>query len=146
MNTQPHFEELLKLFEENNVAYMIVGGYAVAFYGFPRFTKDIDLFFQLSEENIDRIIDSLCRFGFDRASLPRELFTEKGNIIKFGVEPVRVDLLNEIDGVAFEEIASRKIRGHYGATEVSFIAKDDLIRNKEASGRLQDLADLEKLR
>ena len=145
MNTQPHFEELLRLFEKNEVAYLVVGGYAVAFYGYPRFTKDIDLYFRISDENIDRIISSLCEFGFDRESLPRVLFAEKGNILKFGLEPVRIDLLNEIDGVEFDSVFPRKVRGQYGTVEVPFIAKDDLIRNKQASGRLQDLADVEKL-
>ncbi len=146
MNTQPDFEELLRLFEENNVAYMIVGGYAVAFHGYPRFTKDIDIFFQCETENIRRLKEALFSFGFSRDALPDRLFTEKGNIIKFGIEPVRVDLLNKIDGVEFEETALRAVRSQYGEVEVSFISKDDLIANKEASGRAQDIADLEKLK
>lgn len=145
MNTQPDFEELLKLFEENNVSYMIVGGYAVAFYGYPRFTKDIDIFFQCDQENIKKVKVALCSFGFDRDALPDHLFTEKGNIVKFGIEPVRIDLLNEIDGVLFEDIKSRTVRGRYGKIEVTFIGRGDLIANKKASGRTQDIADLEKL-
>ena len=146
MNTQPDFEELLRLFEENSVAYMIVGGYAVAFHGYPRFTKDIDIFFQSETENIRRLKEALFSFGFAQDALPDRLFTEKGNIIKFGIEPIRVDLLNKIDGVEFEETALRAVRGQYGEVEVSFIGKDDLIANKEASGRAQDIADLEKLK
>ncbi len=146
MNTQPDFEELLRLFEKNSVAYMIVGGYAVAFHGYPRFTKDIDILFQLETENIQRMKNALFSFGFSEQALPNRLFTERGNIIKFGIEPVRVDLLNEIDGVAFERIAERAVRGRYGKVEVTFIGKEDLIANKEASGRSQDIADLEKLR
>ena len=145
MNTQPDFEELLKLFERNNVAYMIVGGYAVAFYGYPRFTKDIDIFFQSDADNISKIKDALCSFGFNREELPDALFTEKGNIIKFGIEPVRIDLLNEIDGVQFDNIKGNLTRGKYGEVEVSFIAREDLIKNKRASSRAQDLAYLEKL-
>lgn len=145
MNTQPDFEELLKLFEENNVRYMIVGGYAVAFYGYPRFTKDIDIFFQCESRNIEKIKAALCSFGFKEDALPDHLFTEKGNIIKFGLDPVRIDLLNEIDGVVFEEIESRIVRGRYGKTDVTFIGKEDLIINKKASNRAQDIADLELL-
>lgn len=145
MNTQPDFEELLKLFERNNVAYMIVGGYAVAFYGYPRFTKDIDIFFQPDLDNISKIKDALCSFGFNREDLPDALFTDKGNIVKFGIEPVRIDLLNEIDGVQYDDIKDDIARGNYGDVEVSFISKKDLIRNKKASSRAQDLADLEKL-
>ncbi len=145
MNTQSDFEELLKLFEENNVEYMIVGGYAVAFHGYPRFTKDIDIFFQCNLENIKKLKTALCSFGFDREALPDHFFTEEGNIIKFGIEPVRIDLLNKIDGVLFENIESRTVRGRYGEITVSFISKEDLITNKKASGRAQDIADLEKL-
>ena len=145
MNTHPDFEELLRLFEENSVAYMVVGGYAVAFYGYPRFTKDIDIFFLLESENIQRIKDALIKFGFAPHALPDRLFEEKGNIIKFGIEPVRVDLLNEIDGVEYEAVASRIVRGRYGEVEINFIGKSDLIANKHASARTQDLADLEKL-
>jgi hypothetical protein len=146
MNTQPDFEELLRLFEENSVSYMVVGGYALAFHGYPRFTKDIDIFFLREKENIRRVKEALLRFGFGENALPDSLFEEKGNIIKFGIEPVRVDLLNDIDGVEFEEIARRVVRGRYGAVEINFIGKTDLIANKEASGRTQDLADLEKLK
>lgn len=146
MNTQPDFEELLRLFEKNKVAYMVVGGYAVAFYGFPRFTKDIDIYFLRETQNIERIRSALIQFGFAEHALPERLFEEPGNIVKFGVEPIRVDLINEIDGVNFEDIAPRAVRGRYGEIEISFIGKKDLIKNKEASGRAQDLADLENLR
>jgi predicted nucleotidyltransferase len=145
MNTQSDFEELLKLLEENNVAYMIVGGYAVAFHGYPRFTKDIDIFFQHTPNNIKKLKLALYTFGFDKKALPDHIFIEKGNIIKFGIEPVRIDLLNEIDGVLFENIESKTERGRYGEVTVTFIGKEDLIANKKASGRTQDLADLEKL-
>jgi hypothetical protein len=146
MNTQPDFEELLRLFEENKVSYMVVGGYAVAFHGYPRFTKDIDIFFHRDPDNIRKIMAALTSFGFAEHALSADLFEEKGNIIKFGIEPVRVDLLNEIDGVEYEKISSRIVRGRYGLIEINFIGKDDLITNKEASGRAQDIADLEKLR
>ncbi len=124
---------------------MIVGGYAVAFHGYPRFTKDIDIFFQSKQENIDKLKKALCAFGFEKEALPDNIFTEEGNIIKFGIEPVRIDLLNKIDGVLFENIKARTVRGRYGNIIVSFISKEDLITNKKASGRAQDIADLEKL-
>ena len=106
----------------------------------------IDIFFRREPRNIQRIKAALCRFGFAENALPDRLFEEKGNIIKFGIEPVRVDLLNDIDGVEFEDIEDRPVRGRYGEVEINFIGKDDLIANKEASGRTQDIADLEKLR
>ena len=97
MSIQPDFEELLRLLEESAVEYLIVGGYAVALHGFPRYTKDIDLFFNSSQENVDRVISTLIGFGFSSDQLNRELFSTPGNIITFGITPVRVDFLNEIE-------------------------------------------------
>lgn len=145
MNTQPDFEELLKLLEQNNVRYMIVGGYAVAFHGVPRFTKDIDVFFLNSEQNIAKVRKVLLDFGFTPDNIPEEMFTEKGNIIQFGVVPVRVDLINEIDGVTYENAEQHIIRGKYGDIEVNFIGKDDLLKNKKASGRPQDELDVKTI-
>ena len=105
----------------------------------------IVILYNLKKNNIKRIKNALVAFGFSEEDLPDELFTEKGNIIKFGMEPVRIDFLNEIDGVHFSEIAAGRVRGRYGKIEISFISKKDLIINKQASGRTQDLADLENL-
>ena len=145
MTTQPDFEELLGLLKKNNVRYMIVGGYAVAFHGHPRFTKDIDIFYARTPENIDKLRKSLLMFGFSESDIPESLFRTKGNIIQFGVAPVQIDLLNEIDGVTFEEAERYQIRSRYGEHEVVFIGKEELIRNKKASGRLRDRADIEHL-
>ena len=125
---------------------MVVGGYAVAFHGFPRFTNDIDIFFLKSEENILRIRKCLTAFGFPQDKVPGKLFAGKGNIIQFGMIPVRVDLINEIDGVSFEDAEKRIVRGKYGKTAVSFIGKTDLIKNKQASGRPQDELDAKTLK
>ncbi len=145
MNTQPDFEEFLKLLEENKVVYLIVGGYAVAFHGYPRFTKDIDIFFQCSKKNIRNLKNALTSFGFKSEDLPESIFLEPGNIIKFGIEPVRIDLINEIDGIKFQDAVNRMVRGRYGNVIVSFISREDLIINKKATGRTSDLADAEKL-
>lgn len=145
MNTQPDFEELLKSLEENNAEYMIVGGYALAFHGYPRFTKDIDIFFKNTEKNIKKLRESLLGFGFTEQDLPEEIFVEKGNILQFGIVPVRIDLINEIDGVTFEEAEKNINRGRYGKVKVNFISRIDLIRNKKASGRPQDKLDAEIL-
>ncbi|HZH72429.1 MAG TPA: nucleotidyltransferase [Mariniphaga sp.] len=146
MNTQPHFEELLRLLEENKVEYVIVGGYAVSFYGYPRFTKDIDILFKNSEDNVLKIKNALIAFGFSSEDLPDSLFYEQGNIIQFGIEPLRVDILNEIDGVGIDEVLSHSVRGTYGEVEINFIGIDELIKNKESTGRDQDKLDAKKLR
>lgn len=146
MNTQPDFEELLRLLEQNKVQYMIIGGYAVAFHGYPRFTKDIDIFYLNSRENIEKLINALISFGFPKSQLPAALFNENGNIIQFGMAPVRIDLLNEIDGINFKEAEKNIQRGKYGTVEVSFIGKPELLINKKESGRPQDQADVAMLK
>ena len=145
MNTHPDFEELLRLLEEHGVDYMIVGGYAVAFHGHPRFTKDIDLFFDSSDENAGRLRSALVAFGFGQEDLPLSAFTTKGNVLTFGVVPTRVDLINDIDGVTYEEARPNAVRGTYGEVEVSFIGFGDLVRNKAATPRTRDKADVEEL-
>jgi hypothetical protein len=94
---------LLRLLEENGVDYIIVGGYAVAFHGHPRFTKDIDLFFRATGENVDCLRRALVSFGFDEKDLPASAFLSKGSVLAFGVVPTRVDLVNDIDGVSYDE-------------------------------------------
>lgn len=145
MNIQQDFKELLALLEEHNANYMIIGGYAVAFHGFPRFTKDIDIFFDSSPDNIEKIIETLECFGFSKKELDTALFSKNGNIVTFGVAPVRVDFLNQIDGVEFAEAKRNCIRGKYGNIEVSFIGKNDLIKNKKSTSRAKDKADVEEL-
>ena len=146
MINQSHFSELLQLLEKNNVEYVLVGGYAVAFHGFPRFTKDIDVFFRNSKENVVKIKKTLIAFGFPEEQLPDSLFFDAGNIIQFGVSPLRVDIINEIDGVSFDEAIKNRVRGKYGDLEVNFLGINELIKNKESSGRPQDLLDAKKLK
>ena len=145
MSIQPDFEELLRLLEESAVEYLIVGGYAVALHGFPRYTKDIDLFFNSSQENVDRVISTLIGFGFSSDQLNRELFSTPGNIITFGITPVRVDFLNEIDGVSFKDAWPNRVRRAYGSVTANFIGFDDLIKNKSSTGRNRDRLDVEEL-
>lgn len=145
MNTHPDFEELLRLLEEHGVEYMVVGGYAVAFHGHPRFTKDIDVFFQSNDENVRLLCQALIAFGFRDEDLPREAFTTPGNVLTFGVVPTRIDLINDIDGITYEEARRNVVRGNYGEVEVTFIGLEDLIKNKMATPRGRDKGDVEEL-
>ena len=146
MNIQQDFKELLELLEKNKVDYMIVGGYAVAFHGYPRFTKDIDIFYDSNnQDNINRVIDTLIQFGFTKEELKKTLFSTKGNLVTFGVAPVRVDFINEIDGVDFKDAIQERVRGRYGDLDVFFISKKHLILNKKSTPRIKDLADIEEL-
>jgi len=145
MNIHPDFEELLRLLEEHGIEYMIVGGYAVAYHGYPRFTKDIDLFFRLTRENALRLRRALLEFGFREEDLPLDAFTTAGNVLTFGVAPARVDLMNEIDGVTFDEAGPNAVRGRYGNVDVTFIGLADLVKNKQATPRVKDKGDVEEL-
>lgn len=145
MNTQPDFEKFLQLLEAHKVEYLIVGGYAVAYHGYPRFTKDLDIFYSDTESNIQNIQKLLVEFGFPEEKIPIDLFSP-GAILNFGVEPVRIDLINRIDGVSFAEALQHSVRGVYGKQSVNFIGIEELKQNKASTGRIQDAADLEKLR
>ena len=145
MSTHPDFEDFLRLLEEHRVDYMIVGGYAVAFHGFPRFTKDIDIFFSDDRENVGRLHAALVAFGFQAATVSVETLERPDSVFSIGLEPVRIDLLNRIADVSFEEARSNAVRGRYGSVAVTFIGRDDLLRNKRATGRARDLGDVEEL-
>ena len=145
MNTHPDFEELLRLLEEHRVEYMVVGGYAVAFHGYPRFTKNIDVFFQSDDENVRLLRQALMAFGFREEDLPREAFATPGNVLTLGVVPTRIDLINSIDGVTYEEARRNVVRGAYGEVEVTFIGFEDLIKNKKSTPRAKDKGDVEEL-
>jgi predicted nucleotidyltransferase len=145
MNIHPDFEELLRLLEEHKVEYMIIGGYAVAYHGYPRFTKDIDVFFRVTDENALRLRQALVAFGFQEEDLPLEVFKTVGNVLTFGTVPSRVDLINAIDGVTYDEASSNAIRGRYGNIEVSFIGLPDLLKNKKATPRAKDKGDVDEL-
>jgi hypothetical protein len=145
MNIQQDFEELLSLLRHNEVDFVVVGGYAVAFHGSPRFTKDIDIFYNNTDVNVSRIRKSLMEFGFSESDIPESSFTKEGNIVSFGVEPMRVDLLNRIDGVTFSEAVAGRIEGKYGKAEIFFIGKKELLKNKTSTSRLKDKMDAENL-
>lgn len=102
---------------------MIVGGYAVAYHGYPRFTKVIDIFFNSTDENARRLQHALIAFGFKKEEVPIEAFTSSGNVLTFGVIPTRVDLINEIDAVSYEEAQKKVVRGTYGSVEVTLSVK-----------------------
>ena len=123
----------------------MVGGYAVAFHGQPRFTKDIDVFVEPSSDNAERLLAALADFGFAGLGLTAVDFTTPGRVVQLGIAPNRVDLLTAIDGVTFEEAWTRRVAGRFGSQEVDYIGLKDLIRNKQASGRPQDLLDVADL-
>jgi len=145
MEIHPDFKELLKLFAANNVDYVIVGGYALAFHGAVRFTGDIDLFVKPDTANSKRIMAALDKFGFGSIDLNAADFQSEGKVIQLGVPPVRVDIMTGLTGVTWQEAADGKMASSCGDVQVFFIGKKEIIVNKRALGRKKDLADLEAL-
>jgi predicted nucleotidyltransferase len=145
MNTHKDFEEFLRLLREEGVEFVIVGGYAVAFHGYARATNDMDLFYRNTEANIRRLCRALDRFGFSTPESAIKEFAEPGVIIRIGVPPVRLELINTISGLAFDEVWERRVEDEYGDAPASFISFGDLLANKKASGRPKDLADFDEL-
>ena len=145
MDVEKDYEDLLKLLRKHKVRFCLVGAYALAFHGYPRFTKDIDIFVEPSIANAERIVKALEEFGFRSLKLKATDFSKKGNVIQLGYEPLRVDILTAIDGITFDDLWKHKKSGCYGTTRIFFISRKDLIKNKKASGRKQDMADLEVL-
>jgi hypothetical protein len=143
------FKDLLSAFHAHGVKYLIVGGYAVSFHGQPRATKDIDLFIRADAENARAAYAALVAFGAPLADLTVDDLADPRQFVRFGREPVAVDILPGIDGVDFDAAWERRVEGvidpQSGLT-VFFISKDDLIASKLAAGRLRDLADVEDIR
>ena len=139
------FREFIELLNAHEVDYVVVGGYAVAFHGAPRFTGDIDIFVAPTEANPDRIVAALVDFGFSRDDLHPEDFRKPDMVVQFGIPPLRIDVLTTIDGLLWDEIAPHVIVGRLDELSVRFIGLDELVRNKKASGRPKDIADVEAL-
>ncbi len=139
------FKEFLQSLNDNKVNYLVVGGYAVAAHGHPRYTKDLDVWIEASPENAERVTKSLTDFGFGSLNLGASDFTEPDTIIQLGYPPHRIDILTSLLGVKFDECAASKIEIMIGDVSVAFIDAENLIRNKRATGRPQDLADAETL-
>jgi hypothetical protein len=139
------FEELLAAFNAHGVKAVIVGGHALAFHGRPRFTKDLDVLLEPSPENAARVMKSLADFGFGSVGLTVADFSTPGQIVQLGVAPNRVDLLTTIDGVSFEEAWETRLSGRFGREMVNYLGREVFLKNKLASGRPQDLADIDAL-
>jgi hypothetical protein len=145
MEVQPDFKELLGLFNVHRVDYLIVGGYALAFHGAPRFTGDLDIFVKPDLANAQKILKALSSFGFGSLGLTLEDFIAPERVIQLGVAPVRIDLITSLTGVTWSQAWTGKENGLFGAIPVYFLGRAELILNKRALGRKRDLADLEAL-
>ncbi|HSN69644.1 MAG TPA: nucleotidyltransferase [Thermoanaerobaculia bacterium] len=140
------FEELLGCLTRHGVRFVIVGAHALAHHAKPRYTKDLDVFVDADPANARRIVAALEEFGFGGLGISPDDFSESGKIVQLGSPPTRIDLMTSIDGVTFEDAWQSRVEGAYGTASVPYIGYEALIRNKTASARAQDLADLEVLR
>jgi hypothetical protein len=139
------FCELLECFNAHHVKALIVGAYALGYHGAPRMTGDLDVLVQPSVDNARRVIEALTSIGFGDVGLALEDFQKPDVVIQLGVSPVRVDILTGISGVSWDEAWAGRVEGALGGVRVAFIGLAEFRRNKEASGRHKDLADLEAL-
>ena len=140
-----NFKEFIQLLNKNRVKYLIVGGYAVALHGHPRYTKDLDIWIYVDTDNAVRLITTLNEFGFSSLDLASNDFMTFGNVVQLGSPPNRIDLLTSVDGVEFKSCYESKFEVEIEGIRINFINLEDLKKNKKASGRHQDLADLENL-
>jgi hypothetical protein len=139
------FKEFVELLNSTGVEYLIVGGYALAAHGHPRYTGDLDIWIRPSEGNIKRLLDVLARFGFASLGISTKDFMEPGAIVQLGYPPARIDLLTSIDGVEFDACLARRVVMNISGVDLPIIGLDEFRANKRASGRAKDLADLESL-
>lgn len=144
-HVEKDFAELLRLFNKHRVRYCIVGAFAVGFHAVPRYTKDLDLLVEPTEANGEKICRALKEFGFGNLQITPADFVQAGRFIQLGYEPVRVDLITSLQGVTFDRVWKRRQKGRYGEERVWFIGLGELIKNKLAARRAQDLADLDIL-
>ena len=145
MNLGQDFLDLLSLFNENGVRYLVAGGYATSVYAVPRYTKDLDIWLEPTEENAKAILAALNEFGFGSVGLNVEDFTKPDHVIQLGYAPNRIDLLTQLKGLDFETSFKNKNVFKLSEIDVSFISSSDLVKNKRAVARLQDLADVEQI-
>lgn len=145
MELAPDFDEFFGSLIAYRVEFLVVGAYALAFHGVPRFTGDVDVFVKPDADNGERLLEALVAFGFPTGNLRPADLTNPDRILHLGVEPVQVHVMSAISGVTWEEAWAGRETGPCGSHELPFIGRRDFIRNKRASGRLKDLADIEAL-
>lgn len=139
------FIDFLELCNKHQVKYLVIGGYAVSIHGYPRYTKDLDVCIESSEENAEKMVQVINDFGLGSLKLTREDFLKKNFVTQLGYEPLRIDILNEMDGVSFSVAWQNKRAVVYEGVEINFIGYNELLVLKQLAGRSQDLTDIKKL-
>jgi hypothetical protein len=145
MELAPDFDEFFGSLIARGVEFLVVGAYALAFHGAPRFTGDPDLFVRPATENATRLLAAIQAFGFPTAALQPADVSNPDRIIQLGEEPVQIHIMSAISGVSWEEAAAGSAAARLGSHEVRILGRAEFLKNKRASGRLKDLADIEAL-
>lgn len=146
MNLEPDFMEFIEWLNKHKVDYMVVGGYALAFHGEPRFTGDMDIWINCTEENAEKMMAVMRDFGMSTLGFTKADFRNDNIVKQIGQPPLRIDILGAIDGVRYEEAVKNKQHFKTGKLIIHYIGVKDFIKNKEAVGRKKDLADVKKLK
>lgn len=141
----PDFKDFLKLLNENQVEYLVIGGYAVGYHGYPRATADMDIWIAIRRENAEKVVAVLREFGFDVPELTADLFIQENRVVRLGVPPLRIEIITTISGVTFDECYAKRVTDELDGITVNLISLECLKINKRASGRYKDLNDLENL-
>jgi hypothetical protein len=145
MQLPPDFKEFLQLLNSHDVEYLVIGGYAIGYHGFPRTTGDIDIWVAINPRNASALVRALKEFGFNMPTLSEDLFLEEGRITQMGVPPMRIEILTKISGVRFEDCYRKRTVADLGGVRANIISREDLKANKRAAGRSKDLNDLDNL-
>src|ERR1700733_14494435 len=146
MTLAQDFEDFVKLLNKHKVAYMVVGGYALAFHGKPRHTGDMDIWINISEDNAVRMLKVIKDFGMASLGLKKDDFLKPGYVTQIGYPPLRIDILNNIDGIEFSDAIQNMQRIILDdGLEINYIGLNDFIVNKQAAGRSQDLVDIKEI-
>lgn len=145
MKVSKDFKDFLKLLNDKNVEYLLIGGYAVVYYGYVRNTGDMDIWVRVTKENLESTAEALEEFGYAPKTESLPFLTEPSKILRMGMPPFRLEVSTAIDGVEFDECYENRAVFHIDEISVNLISLDDLIKNKRAAGRLKDLADVEEL-
>jgi predicted nucleotidyltransferase len=146
LKLETDFIDFLKLCNKYEVEYLVIGGYAVSIHGYPRSTKDLDLCIKISEANAKKMVYVINEFGFESLKLKEEDFSRRDFITQLGQEPVRIDILNDLNGVPFEFAWKNRKEINFEGCKINFIGYNELLKVKEKAGRPQDLADISKLK
>ena len=139
------FKEFIESLNAFDVRYLVVGGFALAVHGRPRYTKDLDVWLEQRQDNAENVVKALQRFGFESLGLKAEDFLVPNQVIQLGNAPIRIDLLTNASGVDFDQCFASRMVVKFEELPVNVIDLENLKKNKRASGRLQDLADVEAL-